>query len=270
MAENIGQHHTIHLSSHIENIQRDAEVVNIQFTNAQGLSCKERFDGLILANAPFNWPQLGLDTTELDQECIDNVSYYRYPVAICKIKGLESKQYFFPKALERSGFGHVALITTRDNRNAPEDGRLCTIYVNQLPKTDNFDFQAQWATIQVDLQNIEGVSEIELVDTMYWPDYIPTLPWELRLRLEKQQCAEETKTLYLGAYTLGAFEDVLSTANKAYNTVNRLFGTKHYEPVENFSLDYVSPATMFYGKAREPYSGHGQEQEKKMRGCTIL
>jgi Flavin containing amine oxidoreductase len=267
LMEQMAQSFDVRCNTTIESIKREPDNVSISYFQDDVLH-QEDYDCMVLATSPLNWQSLGMELTKVESECVEQLSYYRYPIAICKIKGLENKQYFFPKALEREGFGHVALITTRDNRVSPEEGRLCTIYVNQLPGENDFDFVKKWKSIEDDLKSIDNVTQATLIEAKYWQDYMPTLPWELRLQLEKQQFSQDTNTIYLGAYTLGAFEDVLSTANKANNTADQLFGRK-FTPVENFSWKETSRATMFYGKAYPAYTDDGFSS-KEMRGCTIL
>lgn len=267
LIEQMAKSHDVRTGVNIESINRDNSMVTIKYQQGDNY-LEDNFDCLILANSPMNWPSLGMELTKIEKQCVDELTYYRYPVAVVKVQGLPAKQYFFPEALEERGFGHVALITTRDNRHQPADGRLCTIYVNQLPGDNDFDFKKQWPSILQDLEAIDEVTGVDLIEEKYWSDYLPTLSWDLRLLLNKEQASPLTNTLYLGAYTLGTFEDVLSNANNAHKIAETLYGN-NYTPVENFSWQGVASASLFYKSAYTPMDDSGQ-QSKEMRGCTIL
>jgi len=220
---------------------------------------------LILATSPKNWPSLNLNLTETEQICINQLEYYRYPVAVYRIKGLPPKQYYFPKALEEQGFGHLALITTRDNRNDPKDGRLCTIYVNLPPNDTTYTIDHE--LIQHELKSIEGVTEAIMVQDKIWEDYMSTLPWDLRLELDKEQ--QKSNTIYLGSYVLGGFEDVVCVANKATDTVKELYSpTASYE--EDRKLENIKRAWYFFSKPLYPPIDSLEVAQPPTSRCIII
>ncbi len=82
----------------------------------QGQAVDIAADYLILAVSPRQWSSLGItQLTSIEKQCIDKLTYYRYPVAICKLKGYPAQQEFFEDSLQPDGFGRLALITTHDN-----------------------------------------------------------------------------------------------------------------------------------------------------------
>jgi hypothetical protein len=95
-------------------------------------------DALVLAISPQHWRQLGMELTPLEKRCADAVTYFRYPIAICKLQNFTPKQKFIPTALESSGLKHAALFTTRDNRHTQQC--LGTVYINLPPKDNSFQF----------------------------------------------------------------------------------------------------------------------------------
>jgi len=218
LMEKIAAHFDVRLNSEISRVERDAEQVTVHFKQ-NGKECVETGDTLILATSPKSWPSLGMDMTDVEQQCVNNLEFYRYPVAVYKVKGLPAHQYYFPPALEAQGFGHLALITSRDNRDNPSDGRLCTVYVNLPPGENNFQFDHE--AIERELHTIPEVTEVTVVEEKIWEDYMSTLPWELRLALQREQGS--TNTQYLGSHALGGFEDVACVANVATSAMNEAY-----------------------------------------------
>lgn len=240
LMEKIAEQFDVRLSTKITQVKRDADKVSVTYVQ-NGLEQTETADTLVLATSPKNWTSLGLDLTEVEKNCVENLEYYRYPVAVYKIKGLPQKQYFFTKALEETGFGHLALITTRDNRDSPEDGRLCTVYVNLPPNSNEFKFDHD--LIKKEVESISGVTEVTVVEDKIWEDYMSTLPWDLRLQLDNEQ--NHTNTMYLGSYALGSFEDVACVANKASDAMTEWYApTMSYE--EDFSWKNMHRAWQFF------------------------
>ncbi|MCL9682944.1 FAD-dependent oxidoreductase [Legionella maioricensis] len=230
----------VRLGAQITQIERALDKVTVHYLQ-DGVEHSETAEVLVLATSPKNWPSLNLKLTDTEKKCVNQLEYYRYPVAVYRIKGLPPKQYYFPKALEESGFGHLALITSRDNRKEPEEGRLCTIYIN-LPSNNN-NYVIDHELIQHELKSIGGVTGSVLVKDKVWEDYMSTLPWEVRLELDKEQ--QDSNTLYLGSYALGGFEDVVCVANKATDTINEFFSPNmSYE--ENGKLENIKRAWYFF------------------------
>ncbi len=203
--------------------------------------------------------------TETESKCVKQLEYYRYPVAVYRIKGLPAFQYFFPNALEEAGFGQLALITSRDNRPDPEEGRLCTVYINLPPNTKEFTFDHE--TIKAALMTIAGVTDCVVVEEKIWEDYMSTLPWDLRLELDKEQ--QDSNTVYLGSYVLGGFEDVACVANKATDTVNELFSPNKTYQEDLFLANARRAWGFFTDPVFPPLSSFDVAQEAKDR-CTIV
>ena len=267
LMERIAADWDVRLSVNVTDIKRESDKVTVQYLQ-KGELYSITADALVLATSPRNWPALNLDMTETESKCVEQLEYYRYPVAVYRIKGLPAQQYFFPKALEESGFGQLALITTRDNRPDPEDGRLCTVYINLPPNTkeDTTNFTFDHAAIKTALKTIEGVTDCTMVEEKIWEDYMSTLPWDLRLELDKKQ--QDSNTMYLGSYVLGGFEDVACVANKATDTVNELFSpSKTYE--EEFFFRNAGRAWGFFtGPVVSPLNSFDAAPEAKSR-CII-
>ncbi|WP_298626176.1 FAD-dependent oxidoreductase [uncultured Legionella sp.] len=240
LMERVASNFDVRLNATVTKIDRAPNQVTVHYQQ-NGVDYIETAETLVLATSPKNWPSLGLDFTETETKCVNQLEYYRYPVAVYKIKGLPSQQYYFPQGLDESGFGHIALITTRDDRQDPEDGRLCTIYVNLPPNHNDFTFDH--VALEAELKAIQGVTEITVVKEKIWEDYMSTLPWDVRLELDRTQ--QESNTIYLGSYVLGGFEDVVCVANKAADTMNEL-----YTPApcyqEDLTLKNIKRAFQFF------------------------
>ena len=263
LMEKIASQFDVRLGVNVTKIERAPDQVTVYYEQ-DGEKHSETAEVLALATSPKNWPSLKLDLTKIEQACIEQLECYRYPVAVYRIKGLPPKQYYFPKALEESGFGHLALITSRDNRKDPEDGRLCTVYVNLSPNHNNYTIDHE--LISQELKAIEGVTEATLVKDKIWEDYMSTLPWDLRLELDKEQ--QSNNTFYLGSYVLGGFEDVACVANKATDTVNELFAYPSYE--ENFQLKNIRRAWHFFSQPYyQPINSFEEPPEKTGRRVLL-
>lgn len=215
-------------SANISHVKRQGQIVDIEYLNNNGQRKKITVDALVLAISPLHWENvLGRDSlTTVERECLANLTYYRYPVVICHLKGLMPNYIYNTKALEKNNFGHVAYVTTSDDRPYPEEGRLCTAYINLPPGNNNFSLSIggqSRETILDDLRQLPGVTEAAIVEVKTWEDYFSSLPWQMRLKLEKEQFAPATKTMYVGSYTLGSFEDVACVANSATQAIDRCF-----------------------------------------------
>lgn len=264
LMEEMAKNRDVRLGVKVGRIERTSDQVKVHY-QSNGIEHIETADTLVLAMSPKNWSSLGMDLTSTEQECIDELEFYRYPVAVYKIKGLPPKQYYFPKALEASGFGHLALITSRDNREDPADGRLCTVYVNLPPNQNNFVFDHE--LLASELKSIEGVTDVEVIGEKIWEDYMSTLPWDLRLRLDKEQ--EAGNTMYLGSYVLGGFEDVCSVANKATDAMTEAY-TQEHEYVEDFSMKNMKRAWQFFTGPVYPPLTSLTAPEKAQSRCDIF
>jgi hypothetical protein len=254
----------IRLGVTVKQIQREDNKVTVRY-HQDGIEHTETADTLVLATSPKNWPSLGLDFTVTEQNCVQQLTYYRYPIAVYRIKGIAPKQYFFTNALGDNGVGHVALITSRDNRLEPEDGRLCTIYINLKPNQEEFHFDHE--VLKKEIETIEGVTEITVVEEKIWGDYMSTLPWRLRLELDHEQ--QQRNTFYLGSYTLGAFEDVACVAMKATDTINEYF-TSTFTHDEDETAQSMRRSLYFFSSPMvAPVTALNLSQQKESR-CVLL
>lgn len=216
-------------STTVQQITRNHSDIVVHYRDGSEKSLKA--DALLLAVSPKHWERLlgrnNLTPTEL--ACVDQLTYYRYPVVICKLKGFAPNFFYKPEMLNKEKFGHVAFISTSDARENPPDGRLCSAYINQLPH-HNHDSNLNEGGLErqqiiADLRSVPGVTDVEIIECKIWEDYFSSLPWQVRLDLEKQQYHPKIKTLYAGSYTLGSFEDVACVANRTTQMINNCF---HY------------------------------------------
>lgn len=209
----------------IQNIQRH-KGIRIEYQH-EGQALSIEGDNLILALSPLQWPSLNFELTAIEQDCLDNLSYYRYPVLLCKLKAYPAQHEFFETGLKSNTFGQLALITSHDRRVNPSEGRLCTAYVN-LPPGPSVYTAAQQQDLFHELTQIsEGV---EIIEHHYWEDYFSFLPWDLRCQLASQQFAPETATAYVNSCL--SFESVASIARQA----TELIATQLAKPLTQTSL----------------------------------
>jgi len=231
-------------------------------------------DKLILACPPASWKEMGLDLTELEQKCVKKEHYYRYPVAVCHIKGLPPKQHYEIKGLKEAGFGNLALITTRDNRRHPKDGRLCTIYVNLLPGKNKFAFDKKTLRrLEKEILGIKGVKEVTFDKVKIWEHYNSSLPYELRLKLDKKQNNKETNTLYIFPGVKNGFETVGIMSMLARKIIDEhLFKKK--QPYSLGVLQKAKAAYQFYTEPAVPPEGTEKKEKKQLsrdrKSCTII
>lgn len=210
-------------------VSRSPERVDVSFVTGDGKKENLTAEALILALSPMHWGDiLGTDhLTDTEKKCIEHLTHYRYPMVVCRLKGAAPCHIFYPNRLEKENFGHVSFISTRDHRENPEEGRLCSAYINVLPEEflqiDGYHKNIKLDQIREELRGIPGVTEVEILEFKIWEDYFSSLPWEIRLALECEQYAEKTKTIYLGSYTLGSFEDVACVAERATYQMDHCF-----------------------------------------------
>lgn len=264
LMEKMAEGQDVRLNVKVTRIKREANQVTVHYQQ-NGKNEIVTGNVLVLANSPRNWGSLGLELTDTEIQCIQQLEYYRYPVAVYRIKGLPPQQYYFPNALEERGFGHLALITTRDNRDNPQEGRLCSVYEN-WPQNDSrsvFDHEA----LKKELLAIKGVTSVELVEDKIWEDYFSTLPWDLRLKLDRDQ--QNSNTFYLGSHVLGGFEDVACVAMKATDTMTELF-TPQPSFEENNIIKNIKNAWQFFTAPYYPPVASEEKESKPVRRCVIL
>lgn len=255
LMERVAEDFDVVTSADISKVDRSEGQVNITYT-VNGVTSTICADQLVLATSPLQWTKFGMKLTAVEQECVEKLTYYRYPVAVCKVAGLQPEQVFIPPALEKEGFGHVALLTTRDARTVPNEGRLCTSYIN-LPAGENafsLDLESDGRKIMCnEIGGLAGIDHVSIEGTKIWEDYMPTLPWDLRLKLEKEQMRRDTSTLYVGAYPVGGFEDIRCVADQATRAVDKHIAK--VEPESTFSYvknELYRAYGFFAAKVAEP------------------
>lgn len=210
----------VQTSATINKIDRNDKSVKVSYTqNNQQYEIEA--DLLVVATSPANWNSLGMKLTCAEQQCVDQTTYFRYPVAICKLKGIPAEQIYVRDAIEKEGFGHAAFLFTRDNRTNPEDGRLFTVYIN-IPR-ENKDYNltpggTEFKSLEEDLRKI-GATDVQILDSVIWEDYNPTLPYKTGVTLQKEEQHNATRTLHLGGYMPGSFETVAGNEQYARKTI---------------------------------------------------
>ena len=244
LMEKVAEDFDVRLSATITHIKRSARGVEVTYECGEEKPTTLHGDALVIAIPPTEWKKLGMDLNEVEQQCVEKINYYRYPITVSKIKSLAPQHTYFPAGLEQKGFGHPCLITTRDARTNPAEGRLCTVYVNLAPKDETFTLDQK--SLKQDLMKaLPDIKEdaIEILETKYWTNYMPTLPWDQRLALEKAQFTADKRTLYVGAYPLGGFEDVACVTGQAIRAVN-----KHilHRPYQETYMQEISRSKYFF------------------------
>ncbi len=246
LMEKVAEPLRVKLNVRIDQINRDENGVTVKYKGDDRMHHHLNADALVIATSPYQWQSFGMALTSVEKQCIDDLTYYRYPVAVVKLWGFPPKHYFTEEGTKLSGVGKLALITTRDNRDDPEDGRLCTAYINQPMNDDHFEFTNETIKrLKDDLLDVPGVSKVRLVSTKIWEDYMPSLPWKTRLALEKAQMSPKTNTLYVGAYPLGGFEDVACVVSQSTKAVDRYILQNDPANDESYYKDYQR-ARLFY------------------------
>lgn len=216
-------------STNILQVIRNGSGITLNYQDKKGAPGSLKAEALLLAVSPKHWEKLiGRENlTPEELACTDQLTYYRYPVVICKLKGLSPHYFYQPEILNKDKFGHVAFVSTSDKRENPPDGRLCSAYINQLPhhshESNLDDGGPEREQIIADLHRLPGVTGVEIIECKIWEDYFSSLPWQVRIDLEKQQYAPSTKTIYAGSYALGSFEDVACVANRAVQVIDHCF-----------------------------------------------
>lgn len=228
LMQKIAEDFHVLLGTTITQVVRKRSHTTLHYTT-EGKEASLNVEALILAVSPKHWQNIlgPQNLTPIEKTCSSHLTYYRYPVVICRLLGLPAHQIYRPEALQKEKFGHVAFVSTVDKRENPKEGRLCSAYINLLPQHSQTAHLAgaepQREHILADLRSLPGVIDAEIMEYKVWEDYFSSLPWALRLALENQQYTPATKTLYVGSYTLGSFEDVACVANQAAQLVNTTF-----------------------------------------------
>lgn len=254
LMEEIAKDFEVKLNSEVETIDRSREGVVVNFKTPNGLFSVSA-DSLVLAISPLHWTKLGMKLSQIELTCVENLTYYQYPVAAVKLKGYPPKHYYEYKGLIESGLGHLALITTRDNRDNPPDGRLCTAYIN-LPSNAEFVFcHDKIKQLENELLKIPGVTGVDILQTKVWQDYMSTLPWKIRLELNENQMNDDTNTLYVGPYTLGGFEDVACVWEQADKAVSEfVLNQKKSYDLSYYLNEFYRTASFFAAPKELPFN----------------
>ncbi|WP_115710633.1 FAD-dependent oxidoreductase [Legionella sainthelensi] len=256
LMEAIAVDFNISYNSNIQSITRNDNSITVIFESDDGLQSISA-NSLVLAISPLHWPSLGMKLTETEQKCVDNLSWYQYPVAVVKLHGYPANHYYEYEGLTAAGLEHLALITTRDNRDNPQDGRLCTAYINlklsqQNTRTDFVFTPEKIKQLKAELMKVPGVTDVDILETKVWEDYMSTLPWELRLELDKNQM--HAQTLYIGPYTLGGFEDVACVWEQSHKATKEYL--LHKQPKPSSLRKEVNRNLFFFtSEYQKPYDG---------------
>ncbi|MDI9818492.1 MULTISPECIES: FAD-dependent oxidoreductase [unclassified Legionella] len=248
LMEAIAEDYGVLTEVNIHSIDR-SNGVEVSFSQ-HGKEQQLKADYLILALSPLHWPKLGLKLSETEKLCTGQLTHYRYPVAVCKLKGYPAHQEFFEPALQPEGFGKLALITTRDNRSNPEDGRLCTSYVNLPQGNNSYNLSpgtCEYEALKSELESLPAVTEVKLFETKIWEDYMSMLPWDLRCHLQSQQFSDSTRTGYTNSCL--SFEDVACVANEATRLIANSFSL---QPVKIFDNSLWTESYRIYGLLKAP------------------
>lgn len=214
-------------SAHIKNIDRKNGMVNVQYEQNGKLNSVEG-DMLILANSPYYWTDLNMKLSPAEQKCVDHLTYYRYPVAICRIKGLPPKQIFIPDAMKPEGFGHAAFLFTRDKRK--DTSEKCDLLSVSSPPTKD--------TLQT-LHIQSNTAYVCYADQLYWINKANNIC--TKIDLDKEKIAQFKRSLVPTnkARTLSEKELNEITAITGHSTDGRLFTVYINLPAgkNDFSLD---------------------------------
>lgn len=227
--EKIAEDFEVQTSVKIIQVIRDQHHVQIQYQQNHHLHSIEA-DMLVLAISPLHWKKIGLSLTAVELKLVDNLVYYHYPVAICRIKGIPAIQAFFTHSLADSKYTYLGFMHTQDCRFEPQEGRLCSVYISMPPGTHSFSFNPNDHRLSLLMQELKDklhATEITVLDSINWEGYAPNLEWSERIALEKEQFANDTRTVYVGAYTLGCFETIASVARKATKTIEKALGVSN-------------------------------------------
>jgi protoporphyrinogen oxidase len=215
----------VRLSAAIDAIDR-SKGVTLQYHDDTGQRYEITADILVTTMSPYYWPKINnFDLSARERACVDSLSYYEYPVAICKIKGYPTEQYFVPSALKGSGFGHVAFIFTADNRDAPEDGRICQIFINLPQEVRGYSLAEGSEGREAMLNDLRqlGYQDVEVLDHKVWRDYHPIIPRELSLALEQEENNGQLNTVHIGTFKHDSFDYVSSAEVSARQRIQSFY-----------------------------------------------
>lgn len=228
LVEKMLQGFDVRTSANITRIDRNEHGVYVTYEQ-EGKQFNLYGDMLVLATSPYHWEKLNMPLSPEEKECVDKLTYYPYPVAIVKVKGLKPENLFFLDEKDKNNYGRPAFLFTKDNRqNIPDDdGRFCTVYIN-LPqgKTDfSLDENSPGRKTLVDtLLNIPGVTDVKIENTHIWPDYNPCVPYETGMKLRQTELKDSLRTVHVSTCFPGSFGTVRDAYDYAETRVRELFG----------------------------------------------
>ena len=150
---------------------------------------------LILAIPPLRWQKLGMPLTLSERTVIENLTYYVYPVAICKIRGLDNKTHYYYEAFKKDYSNHVAFISSKDGRDDTAD-RLCTVYINVPPSSKNKELHLTESEIKnIIHKDLDSKFEsVEIIDIRVWEDYFCCVPYRVAMDFD---ASGHPKTTYI-------------------------------------------------------------------------
>ncbi len=231
------------------NVQRidrsDPNVVNVSYVDAFENRVDLKADLLILATPIQAWGGMGLDFTPTERAAFDNLKSYRYPVAICEMEG-PAAQHFVPSALEPSGFGHVAFISTNQLKASENNTRIYTVFMNLAEGPNDFSLDEGSPGRQVLMNDLEALNfkNITIRKTKVWKDYNTTMPFDVGLALEEQQ--GNNNTVIAATSMPYSFENVSGAMGYIEWQLEQYFQKKFAVPVQ--------PKESFYASGRTFYS----------------
>lgn len=245
IVENMLKDFELKSSIKIQSIERSDDKAEITFVDSLNETYSIEADNLILATPPKYWPNLNMELTDTERECVEQSTYYRYPVAICDIENFPAHQVIVPEALEENGFGHIALICAQEE---VKHGWRCSIYMNVKPGDHGFELSENSVGRNVlleDLKNL-GFDKVNIIDTEVW-NYNTCIPWEIGMQLEREQ--GRMRTLHVNGAKPNSFETVKRTEESARETIRRHLKMQNSQSDVYQYLNTVS--TFFFKLPRE-------------------
>lgn len=212
----------VRLSASIDSIERSERGVTLQYHDENNQRYQITADLLVTTMSPYYWPKIQqFELSAAERHCVEALRYYEYPIAICAIEGYPAEQIFVPPALKREGFGHVAFIFTADNREQPEGGRICQVFINLPQEARGYSLAEGSAGREAMFEDLRqlGYEHVRVLDFKVWHDYHPSIPRELSLALEHEEDVGKYRTLHVGTFKHDSFDYVSSAEVSARQRV---------------------------------------------------